>query len=125
MNIPSNLVYAETHEWVRVEGDVAVVGISDHAQAELTDVVYLELPTLGKKVEFRTPVATVESVKAVSDIYAPVSGEIVEVNSDLPNHPDKINTEPYESWIFKIRFKNSDEIKSLKSADEYKQQIGS
>jgi glycine cleavage system H protein len=124
MNVPEELKYAESHEWVRVEGDVAVVGISDHAQAELTDVVFVDLPKVGAAAKAGSPVATVESVKAASDIYAPVSGEVIEVNNDLTGAPDKVNTEPYASWMFKIRMSNAAELEALKDAAAYRSQIG-
>src|SRR5512144_640518 len=101
MNIPTNLRYAKTHEWVRVEGPVAVVGITDHAQHELTDVVYVELPAVGRDLEAGKECAVVESVKAASDIYAPVSGEIVAVNEELSHAPELINQDPYgKGWLF-------------------------
>lgn len=104
MNIPSDRQYAKSHEWVRLEGDTATVGITDHAQAELTDVVFVELPETGRTVTAGEPSAVVESVKAASDIYSPVSGEIIEVNTALESDPALLNTDPHEGgWIFKIR----------------------
>ena len=124
MNVPDDLKYAETHEWVRVEGDVAVVGISDHAQAELTDVVFVDLPKVGAAARAKAPVATVESVKAASDIYAPVSGEVIAVNDALAGAPDKVNTDPYGSWMFKVRMSDAGELAALKDAAGYRAQIG-
>ena len=125
MNVPDDLRYAESHEWVRVEGDKARVGITDHAQAELTDVVYVELPKIGAKATAKNQIAVVESVKAASDIYAPVSGTIVEANMALEGNPALINTDPFgEGWIFVVKMDSPDEVKQLKDAAGYRQQIG-
>jgi glycine cleavage system H protein len=123
MNVPQDLKYTDTHEWVRVEGGVAVVGITDHAQAELTDIVYLELPKMGRQVAARTPAAAIESVKAASDIYAPVSGEIVEVNGSLPGDPGAVNAAPYASWLFKVKMSDPAELGALMEAGAYKKAI--
>ncbi len=124
MNTPEDLKYAESHEWLKLEGDVATVGITDHAQNELSDVVYVELPKLGSSVSAKSPVAVVESVKAASDIYAPVSGEIVGINEALGADPALVNTQPFEGgWIFKIKISNPGEIFSLKNAADYRAQI--
>jgi glycine cleavage system H protein len=121
---PTDLRFATSHEWVRLEGDLATVGISDHAQAELTDVVFVELPELGKTVDAGDPTAVVESVKAASDIYAPLAGEIVEVNPDVENDPSLVNTDPYgKGWIFKLRVKNSAESGDLLDAAAYEAHI--
>jgi glycine cleavage system H protein len=124
MKVPDDLRYAATHEWVRAEGDIVAVGITDHAQAELTDIVYLELPAPGKQVTAKSPVAAIESVKAASDIYAPVSGEIVEVNGALPADPGAVNAQPYQSWMFKIRMSDPGELAALQDAAAYRQSIG-
>ncbi|HPA21390.1 MAG TPA: glycine cleavage system protein GcvH [Verrucomicrobiae bacterium] len=124
MKVPDDLKYTATHEWVRVEGDVATVGITDHAQAELTDIVYLELPAPGRRVTAKSPVAAIESVKAASDIYAPVSGEIVEVNSALPTDPGAVNATPYQSWMFKIRMSDPGELEALQDSAAYRQATG-
>jgi glycine cleavage system H protein len=125
MLVPEDLRYAETHEWVKLEGEIATVGITDHAQAELTDVVYVELPAVGTKVSPKQPTAVVESVKAASDIYAPISGEITETNSVLEGTPGLVNTDPYEKgWLFKLRASNPGELANLKDAAAYKAQIG-
>ena len=125
MNVPDDLRYTESHEWVRVEGENARVGITDHAQAELTDVVFVELPQVGKEVEARGATAVVESVKAASDIYAPVKGTIVEVNKALENDPGLINREPFgEGWIFVVKMASPDDAQQLKDAAAYRQQIG-
>jgi glycine cleavage system H protein len=125
MNVPEDLRYAESHEWVRVEGNNARVGVTDHAQAELTDVVYVELPKIGAKATAKNQIAVVESVKAASDIYAPVSGTIVEANTALEGNPALINTDPFgEGWIFVVKMDSPDEVKQLKDAASYRQQIG-
>jgi glycine cleavage system H protein len=125
MNVPDDLRYAESHEWVRVEGDNARVGITDHAQAELTDVVFVELPKIGAKATAKSQIAVVESVKAASDIYAPVSGTILEVNKALEGNPALINTDPFgEGWIFIVKMDSPDDVKQLKDAAGYRQQIG-
>ena len=123
-NVPEDLHYTESHEWVRIEGDKARVGITDHAQAELTDVVYVELPKVGAKVEARGQIAVVESVKAASDIYAPVKGEVVEVNEALSSSPALVNTDPFgDGWIFVLKMDSPDEATKLKDAAAYKQAI--
>lgn len=115
--------YAETHEWVRIEGDIAVVGISDAAQDMLSDVVFVELPTVGDEVSAGDSVATVESVKASEEVLAPVSGMVTEVNSALEDTPEAVNESPYESWFFKIRPGDSlaEELEDLMSAAEYEE----
>jgi glycine cleavage system H protein len=125
MNVPDDLFYTESHEWVRVEGENARVGITDHAQAELTDVVYVELPKVGAKAEARGQIAVVESVKAASDIYAPVAGTVVEVNKALEGNPALINTDPFgEGWIFLLKLDSPDDVKQLKDAAGYRAAIG-
>ena len=124
-NIPSDLKYAKSHEWVRVSGDIATVGITDHAQAELTDVVFVELPEKGRKVKAGEACAVVESVKTASDIYSPVSGEVVELNKPVVDNPSLVNTEPYAGgWFYKIKLSNPAETNSLLTPDAYKKQIG-
>ena len=124
-NVPSNLRYARTHEWVRVSGDTATVGITDHAQHELTDVVFVELPAVGNQVKAGEACAVVESVKTASDIYSPVSGQIVEVNRAAVDNPALVNTEPYGGgWFFKIQLSNLVELNNLLSPEKYKAQIG-
>ena len=126
MNVPDDLLYTKSHEWIRAEGDNIRVGITDHAQAELTDVVFVELPKVGANVEAKTPVAVVESVKAASDIYAPVKGTVVEANNALTNNPALINSDPFgEGWIFALKIDNADDLKNLQSAAVYKDQIKS
>ena len=124
-NIPAELRYAASHEWIKVEGTTGTVGISDHAQSELSDVVYVELPKVGAKVNAGAVVATIESVKAASDIYAPASGEITEVNSDLVKQPDLVNKDPYgAAWLFKLKLSAPEEVEKLKDAAGYKAAIG-
>lgn len=125
MNVPDDLYYAESHEWARVEGENARVGITDHAQAELTDVVYVELPKVGATAEPKGQIAVVESVKAASDIYAPVKGTVVEVNKALESNPALINTDPFgEGWIFVLKMDAPDQVKQLKDAAGYRKMIG-
>jgi glycine cleavage system H protein len=120
MNIPTDLRYRPSHEWIRLDGDIATVGISDHAQQELTDVVFVELPALGRAVDAGDPTAVVESVKAASDIFAPVGGEIVEVNPEVEADPSLVNTDPYgKGWIFKLRVKNTAQVSDLMDATAY------
>lgn len=125
MNVPEDLNYAETHEWIRLDGDTGTVGITDHAQAELTDIVYVDPPKVGSKVTAGQAAAVVESVKAASDIYSPVDGEVTEVNEGLSSDPALVNTDPYGAgWLFKVRVANASQIASLKSPAEYRAQIG-
>jgi len=125
MNVPDDLLYTESHEWIKRDGDKVRIGITDHAQAELTDVVYVELPKLDRQVNAKEAVAVVESVKAASDIYAPVKGTIVGANKALEGNPALINTDPFgEGWIFELKIADESELKNLKDAAAYKQQIG-
>jgi glycine cleavage system H protein len=125
MNIPDDLLYTETHEWIKRQGDNVRVGITDHAQSELTDVVYVELPKMDRQANAKEAIAVVESVKAASDIYAPVKGTIVEVNKALEADPGLINREPYgQGWIFVMKLDNADDLKNLKDAAAYRTQIG-
>ena len=124
MNIPADLRYNNSHEWVRLEGDIATVGITDHAQAELTDVVFVELPAVGRTVDLGDPTAVVESVKAASDIYAPISGEIIAGNPDVEADPSLVNTDPYgNGWIFKMRVKELAAVEKLMDAAAYQAMI--
>jgi glycine cleavage system H protein len=117
MIIPDDLLYTESHEWIKREGENIRVGITDHAQSELTDVVYVELPKLERQVNAKEPIAVVESVKAASDIYAPVKGTVVEANKALEADPGLINREPYgQGWIFVLKIENPDDLKNLKDA---------
>ncbi len=120
MNVPADRKYRSSHEWAKLEGEVVTVGITDYAQHELGDVVYVELPEVGREVEAGEAVAVVESVKTASDIYAPVSGEVVEVNGALEESPERVNEDPYgEGWLFKIRPKDPSEFESLLDPDAY------
>jgi glycine cleavage system H protein len=119
-NVPEDLHYSKDHEWIRVEGDVGTIGITDHAQDSLGDVVYVELPKAGENFEAHEAFGSVESVKAVSEIFTPVGGEITEVNESLQDEPEKVNTDPYgEGWMMRIRMKNPGEVDSLLNAAEY------
>jgi glycine cleavage system H protein len=126
MQFPENLKYTKEHEWVRVENDsIGVVGITDYAQSELGDIVYVELPQIGKQVKQLEPFGTIEAVKAVSDLFSPLSGEVIEVNEKLKDSPDLINKDPYgEGWIIKIKISDLSELNNLLSADDYKKLIG-
>lgn len=125
MNAPENLRYQESHEWIGTGDGAVPVGITDHAQEELSDVVYVELPEVGATVDKGDPVAVVESVKAASDIYAPVSGTVAEVNSALEESPGLVNSDPYgEGWIFKIELTGREEIEGLMDAAAYSGQFG-
>ncbi len=121
MIVPENLLYAETHEWLRIDGDTAIVGITDHAQNELSDVVFVELPQLQRMVTKGEGTAVVESVKAASDIYSPMDGVVIEVNQSVMDDPSLINREPYDGgWLFKLRIDPEAERSHLKSADAYR-----
>jgi len=123
--IPEQLRYATSHEWIKVDGDTGTVGITDHAQQELSDVVFVDLPKVGVKIVAGAVVAVVESVKAASDIYSPVSGEVTEVNADLVKKPELVNQDPYgAAWLYKIKLSAPAELGALKDAAAYKAQIG-
>ena len=125
MNVPADLKYAKTHEWVRAVGGTATVGITDHAQHELTDVVFVELPEAGKKAKAGDACAVVESVKTASDIYSPVSGEILETNKPVVDNPALVNTDPYGAgWFYKIKLSNPAEVNALLTPEQYSAQIG-
>jgi glycine cleavage system H protein len=125
MNFPANLKYTKEHEWVAIEGDVATVGITDFAQGELGDIVFVEIETVGQNVGRDEVFGTVEAVKTVSDLFMPISGEILEKNTELDNAPEVLNSDPYNAgWMIKIKISDASEIDSLMSADDYKQHIG-
>jgi glycine cleavage system H protein len=125
MTYPQDRRYTKEHEWVRAEGDVGVVGITDHAQHELGDIVYVDLPKVGARVEQGKSLGSVESVKAVSDIYSPVSGEVTEINETLAQSPEKLNQDPHgAAWLVKIRMSAPDELKKLLSAADYQAYVG-
>lgn len=124
MNVPDDLKYAESHEWIRVENGLGTVGITDHAQAELTDIVFVEPPKVGTVYAARNAVAVVESVKAASDIYTPVSGEVTEVNFALEGEPALLNTDPFGAgWLFRIKLSEPAELDALKTPEAYRAQI--
>ena len=125
MNIPSELKYTKDHEWIKVDGDVVTVGITDFAQSELGDIVYVEVETVDETLDAEEVFGTVEAVKTVSDLFIPVSGEIIEFNEALEDEPEKVNTDPYgEGWMVKIKCSDLSELDNLLSADDYKALIG-
>jgi len=125
MNVPTDLLYATSHEWLRKNADQATVGITDHAQHELTDVVYVELPVVGTKVDAGQQICVVESVKAASDIYSPAAGTVSEVNAALIQDPALLNTDPYnKGWIFKLQLATEADLSALKSPEQYSEQLG-
>ena len=122
MNIPSDLLYSKDHEWVKLDGEIATVGITDFAQRELGDIVYVEIETVGETLDREEVFGTVEAVKTVSDLFMPISGEVLEFNSDLEDNPEAVNEQPYDSgWMIKIKMDNTSQIKNLLDADQYKQ----
>jgi glycine cleavage system H protein len=124
MTFPENLKYTNDHEWMRVEGEFGWVGITDYAQGELGDVVFVELPAIGTKIQQGKSFGTIEAVKAVSDLYAPVSGEVLEINKDVQSAPDSVNKDPYgKGWMIKMRIANAGEIGSLLDVDAYKKLV--
>ena len=125
MNIPADLKFTKDHEWIKIDGDTATVGITDFAQGELGDIVYVDVDTLDDTVEEGEVFGSVEAVKTVSDLFIPVSGEITEMNENLEDNPELINDDPYgEGWIIKMKIKDSNELGDLLGADEYKELIG-
>ena len=121
---PSDLKYTNEHEWVKLEGGTATVGITDYAQKQLGDVVFVELPRAGTQVKQGEVFGTIESVKAVSELFAPVTGEVAEVNGDLTNHPESVNSKPHETWMIKIKLSDETEAASLLDADAYNKLVG-
>ena len=125
MNIPTNLKYTKDHEWVSIEGDVATVGITDFAQKELGDIVYVEVETLDQTLDKDEVFGTVEAVKTVSDLFLPLSGEIIEFNVSLESDPEKVNSDPYgDGWMVKVKFSDASEVETLLSSEDYKALIG-
>jgi glycine cleavage system H protein len=125
MTVPSNLKYTKDHEWVKIEGEIATVGITDFAQRELGDIVYVEVETVGETLDKEEVFGTVEAVKTVSDLFSPISGEILEFNEALESEPEKVNTDPYgEGWMVKIKISNPGEVDELMSDADYKELIG-
>ena len=123
--VPADLKYAKSHEWIRVAGDIATIGITDHAQQELTDVVFVELPAVGRKLKAGEACAVVESVKTASDIYAPVSGEVIEANKAVADNPVLTNSDPYGAgWFFKLKLAQPGDADALLGPDDYRKQIG-
>ena len=124
MELPEDLKYTREHEWVSIEGTLATIGITDHAQEQLGDVVFVELPAVGDRVEKADAFGVVESTKAVSDVYAPISGEVAEVNDDLPDNPELINEDPYgDGWMVKVTIGDKADLDDLMTADEYRKFI--
>lgn len=124
MNVPNNLKYTKDHEWISIDGDIATVGITDFAQSELGDIVYVEVETVGETMDKDEVFGTVEAVKTVSDLYLPLSGEILEFNGELEDEPEMVNEEPYEKgWMIKIKLSNQDEIKELMDSETYTSHI--
>ena len=125
MNIPSDLKYTKDHEWVKIEGDTATVGITDFAQSELGDIVYVEVETVDETLDIEEVFGTVEAVKTVSDLFLPLSGEITAFNESLEDEPEKVNSDPYgDGWMIKIKFSDASQIDDLLSADDYKAIVG-
>lgn len=125
MNIPSELQYTKDHEWVKLEGDTAIIGITDFAQSELGDIVYVEVETVDETLDADEVFGTVEAVKTVSDLFLPLSGEIIEFNESLEDEPEKVNSDPYgEGWMIKVKCSDLSEVDALMSADDYKALIG-
>jgi len=125
MNIPADLKYTKDHEWVKLEGDIATIGITDFAQSELGDIVYVEVETVDETLDAEEIFGTVEAVKTVSDLFLPISGEIIEFNNALEDEPEKVNSDPYgDGWIIKVKCSDTSEINSLLSADDYSSLVG-
>ena len=124
MNFPENLKYSKDHEWILIKGNIGTIGITEYAQSELGDVVFIELPAIGKKVEAGQSFGTVEAVKAVSDLYSPISGEVTELNKEIQDTPELVNKEPYErGWMIKVKLEKPEEVNSLLDAEAYKKLI--
>ena len=125
MNIPADLKYTKDHEWIKVEGDVATIGVTDFAQSELGDIVYVEVETVDETLDAEEVFGTVEAVKTVSDLFLPLSGEIIEFNDVLEDEPEKVNTDPYgDGWMIKVKCSDLSQVEDLMSADDYKTLIG-
>jgi len=125
MNIPSELKYTKDHEWISIEGDVITIGITDFAQSELGDIVYVEVETLDETLEIEEVFGTVEAVKTVSDLFLPVTGEVIAFNEALEDEPEKVNSDPYgEGWMIKVKCSDTSQLDALLSADDYKALIG-
>ena len=125
MNFPKELKYTQEHEWIKVDGDVAYIGITDFAQKELGDIVFLDVDSVGKDINKNEIFGTIEAVKTVSDLFMPISGKVLELNSELDAHPELVNTDPYgKAWIIKASVKNKEDLNDLLSSDDYKKLIG-
>ncbi len=125
MNIPADLKYTKDHEWVKIEGDIAIVGITDFAQGELGDIVYVDVDTLEEEVEKDEVFGTVEAVKTVSDLFMPLTGEVAEFNEELEDEPELVNTDPYgKGWMIKIKIADEDQVSDLLSDEAYKELVG-
>ena len=124
MNIPQNLKYTKEHEWIREDGDTVTVGITDHAQGELGDIIFVEFPEIGQKIERDEPFGTIEAVKTVADLFAPISGTVIEINETLDDSPESVNNDPYgDGWMVKVSVSEPGELDNLMSADQYQEMI--
>ncbi|KAA3606324.1 MAG: glycine cleavage system protein GcvH [Calditrichaeota bacterium] len=124
-NIPENLKYTAEHEWVKIDGDIATIGITDFAQSELGDIVFVELPDIGTHLEGNSTFGTIEAIKAVADLFAPLSGEVTEINESLEDEPEQINQDAYEGWILKMKISDVSEVDNLLSSDKYSEIVAS
>lgn len=125
MNVPADLKYTKDHEWVKIEGNVAIIGVTDFAQGELGDIVYIEIETLNDTLDQESVFGSIEAVKTVSDLFMPLSGEIIAINEDLDSNPEAVNSDPYgEGWMIKVNFSDASELDGLLSASEYEALIG-
>ena len=124
MNVPQSLKYTKEHEWVREDGGIVTVGITDHAQGELGDIIFVEFPEIGQKIERDEPFGTIEAVKTVADLFAPISGTVTEINEKLDDSPESVNQDPYgDGWMVKVSVSEADELDNLMSSDQYREMI--
>ena len=124
MSVPQELMYTEDHEWVKVDGDIATIGITDHAQGELGDIIFIEFPEINDTVKKSEPFGTIEAVKTVADLFAPISGKVLEINESLEDSPELVNSETYgQGWLVKVSINNHDELKGLLSSEKYQELI--
>ena len=124
MNVPQSLKYTKEHEWVREDGDTVTVGITDHAQGELGDIIFVEFPEIGQEIERDEPFGTIEAVKTVADLFAPISGTVTEINEKLDDSPESVNQDPYgDGWMVKVSVSEADELDNLMSSDQYREMI--
>lgn len=124
-NVPENLKYTKEHEWTLIEGDIATIGITDYAQSALGDIVFVELPEVGGNLEINSAFGVVESIKSVSDLYSPLTGEVTDANAELEGAPELLNSDPYKNWIVKIRISNTEELEGLMTPSAYKEHCDS